>query len=398
MWGLPSYLQGLLLSFLVLSLSSSTGGQGEEETRQDRLFNAFTVVRFPNDGCVTSTGEYGTCYTNSECTALGGSNGGSCASGFGVCCYVTAGCNGSTSVNNTYFASSSADISPCSFSVCKADDNICQIKLTFDTFNIAGPSTVNSITTTPEQTRVDRTYCRSAQFQVASPGGKSHTLCGVNSGEHMYIEADAACNKLDFTWTGTEARDWNIHIMQIPCDARWKAPAGCTQYFTGTTGTIQSYNYAGGSHLANQHVTQCIRTEQGFCSIGYTSAGTFKVGDYPPTTITPAAITTNAAGVAFTGVSCSEDFVQIPFSAATLATQPYEMRYCGEFLNAAGTGQTSQTSPATVSTTDAPVFTQNQPFLVMFQSDCGEKDRLSDNTNKAEASAGYSLTYTQTAC
>ena len=60
--------------------------------------------------------------------------------------YLAARCGQTTSLNNTYFASrTSGDSSPCSLRVCRATNNICQIRLDFDTFNIDGPVT----TTTP---------------------------------------------------------------------------------------------------------------------------------------------------------------------------------------------------------------------------------------------------------
>ena len=58
----------------------------------------------------------------------GGTASGSCASGFGVCCTLTGRCGGSTSVNNTYFAADGSEASPCSFKVCKASEDICQIR------------------------------------------------------------------------------------------------------------------------------------------------------------------------------------------------------------------------------------------------------------------------------
>ena len=61
---------------------------------------------------------------------VGGTSSGTCASGFGVCCSLTAYCGGTTSSNNTYFVSQSADTSPCTFNVCKASDDICQIRYT----------------------------------------------------------------------------------------------------------------------------------------------------------------------------------------------------------------------------------------------------------------------------
>merc|ERR1719347_1833167 len=125
---------------LVLPLLSS---QMEDSQRKKKLLNVFNIVRFPNDGCnsTDSSNFYGTCYTASECAAKGGSSKGSCASGFGVCCITTGSAGGSTSLNNTYFSSTGSDSSPAQFTVCKCSSDICQIRLGFDTLNIAQPST-----------------------------------------------------------------------------------------------------------------------------------------------------------------------------------------------------------------------------------------------------------------
>ena len=50
------------------------------------VISLFSVVRFPNSGCKTTTGLNGTCFTSAECSANGGTATGTCASGFGVCC------------------------------------------------------------------------------------------------------------------------------------------------------------------------------------------------------------------------------------------------------------------------------------------------------------------------
>ena len=109
----------------------------------------------------TVSGTYGTCYAATECEALGGASMGQCAGGFGVCCSFTGGCGGTTSVNNTYFISSSSDSSPCQFSVCKVSDDICHIRLNFDTFDISQPSTAQAGDGLPGQ----RTQCLTAQFR-----------------------------------------------------------------------------------------------------------------------------------------------------------------------------------------------------------------------------------------
>ncbi len=50
-----------------------------------RPVNVFQVISFPNDACDGGS-RNGTCYTEAECDSRGGTNAGSCASGFGVCC------------------------------------------------------------------------------------------------------------------------------------------------------------------------------------------------------------------------------------------------------------------------------------------------------------------------
>ena len=132
---------------IIFSITSIvTASEIADGDREARLLNVFSIVKFPNSACNTTGGNYyGTCYTATECAALGinedniwansdkicflgGTNSGSCASGFGVCCSLTAYCGGTTSSNNTYFVSQSADTSPCTFNVCKASDDICQIR------------------------------------------------------------------------------------------------------------------------------------------------------------------------------------------------------------------------------------------------------------------------------
>ena len=50
------------------------------------VLSLFTIVAFKNDACISGTGNNGTCYSSSDCSKLGGTASGSCASGFGVCC------------------------------------------------------------------------------------------------------------------------------------------------------------------------------------------------------------------------------------------------------------------------------------------------------------------------
>ena len=94
----------------------------------------------------------------------------------------------------------------------------------------------------------------------------------------------STCNQLTFQLgnmgmgTSLANRQWSIKITQYSCDYENLAPDGCEQYFFGsTTGSVESYNFAGGQHLANQDQNICIRRERGNCRICWTTA---QMGDF----------------------------------------------------------------------------------------------------------------------
>jgi hypothetical protein len=123
------------------------------------------------------------------------------------------------------------------------------------------------------------TTCRTDTFTVG--GSNVPVLCGTLSGDHIYFEADDECHDLSFalgqTGVGTTKqtdRKFSIKVTQIPCDADYRAPTGCLQYHTGTAtseGTVTSFNYGQGIHLANQAQVICFRREQGNCRICFTA-------------------------------------------------------------------------------------------------------------------------------
>merc|ERR1711990_698465 len=123
------------LLLLLLSLGTTAGDNKTDEGEAGRIKKAlsvFTVVKFPNSVCQSSTtGRNGTCYTTSECTAKGGTTSGSCASSFGVCCVFEASCgSGSLAENNTYFTSSAISLgSSCRLEICKCSTDVCQLRL-----------------------------------------------------------------------------------------------------------------------------------------------------------------------------------------------------------------------------------------------------------------------------
>ena len=75
------------------------------------------------------------------------------------------------------------------------------------------------------------------------------------------------------------SRFWEIRVVQIPFSQR--IPSGCSQYYTGKDGIIQTFNFAeNGRHLANQDYRACVREEIGICSISYEPCdeSSFRIG------------------------------------------------------------------------------------------------------------------------
>lgn len=64
-----------------------------------------------------------------------------------------------------------------------------------------------------------------------------------------------------------------MKVTQYDCNFENLAPAGCTQYFFGPPSqSVQTFNFAGGQHLANQKQQICVRRERGQCQICWTTA------------------------------------------------------------------------------------------------------------------------------
>merc|ERR1711944_7114 len=235
----------------------------------------------------------GTCYTAEECSNKGGTNGGSCASGFGVCCTFTIGCGGSTSENCTYFEYSGSNTGPCNARICKLSSAICQIRLDLDTFIITGPST--AVTTNTYMLELggmiravnggkiftQRTNCATDTFSIGNAPSVP-VVCGTLTGDHIYFDASDSCHNLMLNfgqWSNDNTipttRQVSIKISQINCVSAHRAPPGCTQYFTNVAGGVKSFstfNYSKSIHLANQKQIMCFRREQGNCEICYSAA------------------------------------------------------------------------------------------------------------------------------
>jgi len=244
-----------------------------ENDREGKFFSVFQIVKFKNGMCTTSTGDAGTCYTEAECAAAGGTASGPCASSFGVCCMFVANTCGSTvNQNNSYIQSpnypAASSTGMCMFNIEKCDSNICQYKLTFEDFMLSAPMMGDCTNDTMMFSGLD-----SVSQNTVPP-----TLCGDLTGHEMYVtvKSATAAAKIVFNIASMASNSrYKIKVEQLSCaDTDILAPAGCVTYSDATSGSITSFNNANGAGemINNQKFCHCIKYQDGFCDVSLTAS------------------------------------------------------------------------------------------------------------------------------
>ncbi|KAH8391522.1 hypothetical protein KR200_003092 [Drosophila serrata] len=274
-------------------------------SRQGKVIHLFPV---PVDGdCMSDDGRrMGNCLNAYECRQKDGQARGECAMGFGVCCVFLANCNTTIANNITYIVSPGfPSFMPSNFTGCRLrvkmmSDDISQVRIDFHHFTLGQPNRRTGV-------------CEGDVFNIGGGPGGNISICGQNSGQHLYYDVGARVSPRQSTLYGSlrpvegtnsssangtstggdrfvdinlnlsnrflPLRIWEMSVTQIPFSQR--APAGCLQYHTGTEGVMQTFNYAeNGRHLANQNYRICVRQEQDMCSIMYTPCDeqSFRIG------------------------------------------------------------------------------------------------------------------------
>merc|ERR1711915_381679 len=369
----------LCLVLAALPLSLATQHQAPSNTQDERAgkaFSLFSIVQFPNQQCTgaSSSTTYGTCYTSSECSAKGGSADGNCAAGFGVCCVIyTTTCGTSISTNTTYIRNpgypssyTASSAGTCAYTFNKVSDDICQLRLDFQTFT--GFVTVTTVGA-----------CSDKLTMAGQTGVNPPSICGTNTGYHMYTEfgatsTDTISMTLTYTSSGlTTAKTFNILARQISCTSSYKAPTDCTQYFTGVAGNVQSYSY--GQLLKSQYYTNCIRTEAGYCAIQWKESSTTSPDPFDVGT-----------GTSIDATGCDE-FIFIPNlspdgirenSFAPVAAA-FQGEVCGSNFGLEGMG-----------TISSALVTRQQPFILGVYT--------SPTSTLTAPTTGFNLDYTQLPC
>jgi len=291
--------------------------QQEREEREERVLSVFNVVTFPNSACGATNGYNGTCYTSSECTSKGGTASGTCASSFGVCCVFSISCGATSSANNSYAVMSSysvsSDADPCTYTFCKTNTDVCKLRIDFDTMVLADPYTTTTFTQLLGAKFGD---CMTDTLTVTNPNGiVPPTICGYNTGQHMWVPASDQCNEINIdidTGTTTTTRKWQIKVTQYECGNLMMPVQDCLQYHTATTGTIASFNWDTSSstvatsqaHLSNQYYAICMRRSRSYCKICYspvisetTSESSFGLGANAVATTMTATVGSYVSGI-----------------------------------------------------------------------------------------------------
>lgn len=300
---------------------------------------------------------------------------GNCAAGFGVCCLFITSTSGAeinnncTYIQNPNYPSAYGAETAISFKVSKCSASVCTLRLDFESFTTAGPVGTSDVTAA-----IDTFQITTLPTQYTIPA-----ISGENSGYHVYVEVGkdaSATATLDFSFgTSTIARSWEIKVTQLECSNPGRPyDSGCLQYFTGTTGRIESFNFpqttaANQQHLHSQNYNICIRKESGYSCVQYT-----------PCSDTPT-FSVSGTATSKTGSNCSTDWLEIQGGTTCGGSNTLINRYCGsKFSNADG------------GTVDGSVCDCNSPFSLTFVS----------NSEAVEAPAatavqrGFCLEYTLT--
>jgi len=427
-----------LLLFSILVLDSVTGQEEIPSVRDGKALSVFNVVTFPNSACGASNGYNGTCYTSSECTAKGGTASGTCASSFGVCCVFSISCGGSSSANNSYAIissySTSSDDDPCTYTFCKTNSDVCKLRIDFDTMVLTSPNTMTSTAVYTDSTRVGD--CGTDSLTVSNPGGPiPPTICGYNTGQHMFVPASDSCNQINIdidTGSTSTTRKWQIKVTQYECGNMMAPEQDCLQYLTASTGTIASFAFdttasstiaATQYHLSNQYYDICIRRARGYCSLCFTpevtSTTTTNVASFGISAGSVAAIQTAASGTWCSGITTISstagsnvgygDYLEIVrlqdgtgSSTATGATATIS-RICGAIFDA--TVASDQTTHATACTYATPfkvgVHFDNDDTIGAPGDIAANQNDLENppvDANQGKGYQGFYLAYWQNTC
>ncbi|KAF2357728.1 CUB domain [Trinorchestia longiramus] len=310
-----------------------------------------TFIQIAPEPCTSASGRAGICRSSYDCAKRREQSDGRCALfNLGVCCVgasTTQTCNARTSsqettfTNRNYPSAQNAAAGSCPITV-SAGSNTCQLRLDMTEFSLAQPNSEG--------------VCATSYLTVTG-GSTVPRICGENAGQHLYVDVTSGTDVVLDVISQSVDEKWSIKVTQIPCNSADRAPTGCLQYFTTTSGTISSFNYdssttTGGNHLSDQSYGVCIMPQSGYCSITYSQTSgsdfslTFDPNSFPPTApgpplvngdcttdyiIIPGATITDSSNIVGTPTT-ADRFCGLAFPGATSSIQPYNLNFVSNSL------------------------------------------------------------------
>jgi len=385
------------MEWLIIVISISTLASTLPVEKETKSFSLFSLVSFPNEECATTmttltTGApvSGLCLTTEECTASGGKPEGNCASGFGVCCFISVEESGAiltkniTYIQNSGYPSLIGDVvaNPITTTILtftlEGSSDICQTRWDFEDVVLQQP-TAAQIVTGGAGVNGQCGGIDGDSIVIASPSTDIvgfESLCGTLTGHHIYIPNSGINDAATITITigqGVFGRQWRIKTTRIECTNPSRAPEGCLQFFTGVGGQFTSFNFLDGVNpilIRNLLYSVCIRAEKGFCGLNVAETRTATLPDsfnlQTATVVVAPAVVPAGVGMAACAAAAPDEFVGIGGNI-----------FCGALL------------AATDSDATAGVITLNSlPFRITVAADEGV--RL--------VGTGFDLTYRQVPC
>merc|ERR1712038_1758407 len=407
-----------LLGFAFLAIISSAHC---EESNRDARFSIFQIIKFANEPCEGGT-RNGTCFTAQECEDQGGTDSGSCADGFGVCCSIVLTEGGSSSLNQSYMvqdASTTVAQGTMTYTICPCSSDVCRIRFDFTQFMLAGPHVpgdgVGSGTAQKSDEAAATGDCLTDTFSISGPNSGTPIICGANDGQHMIVDTDGtSCLTVNFGIGGTTgtSRNWDIMTTQYRCGEEAGGPPGCLQWHMEGTGSVRSFNFprqARGAavadtttHLSNQRYSICIRRPTGTNTICYipctyvdaTTAAAANLQQSFGLSIGPDAAAQSAVSV----TECAQDYIEIiGGTSAEIAANGIlsdNNMWCGRnFASATGETDVDTTATGAGAIAGASVCTASTPFRIRVNFDEDEwrtekTAQIADSTADATADTG----------
>ncbi|XP_013110089.2 uncharacterized protein LOC106088922 [Stomoxys calcitrans] len=248
----------------------------------------------PTESCTTTDDETGTCMSRFRCMNSGGAAKGYCDS-YNVCCETNLQCGGISKLKRIIIRNPSTITSDrCEYRIKPYSPNVCQLLIEFQLCELQPPN---------YDPGSNAQECED-HLQIGD-----FTLCGDNTGQHLYIPFHVSSGideiSLIFNLPNRWPRSrWRIVITQLECPVLRKraqsfmpfvsgknlpnlrtmfsshqgddrdliAPPGCHQYFTKMADTIRSFNFnedGTAYYLPNLNYVICIRPSPGATMIEY---------------------------------------------------------------------------------------------------------------------------------